>query len=227
MNKNIHSTYKLLCLRLYSHYIFTDLFITNQSLNRKVIKWPATLNRDVYLIKAILKKHDILNTTIKARTFYLLSIHSLYSKLIKTNLDQEDYGKLNYNIVLLIQVSILVRYSCHFVYMMTSGDLFIDLINVSIIWWCHNEIHSPFLIVIPSLNPNNLKGMEHVPNIFMSFDKYLKPNRKWSHIIILYTKPFRWPFWESWDSCFQDGVTHLSDNTEYKMFWYTCSRKPA
>ncbi len=26
---------------------------------------------------------------------------------------------------------------------------------------------------------------------------------------------------------FQDGVTHVSDNTEYKMFWYTFSRKPA
>ncbi len=25
-------------------------------------------------------------------------------------------------------------------------------------------------------------------------------------------------------SYFQDGVTHVSDNTEYKMFWYTCSR---
>ncbi len=25
---------------------------------------------------------------------------------------------------------------------------------------------------------------------------------------------------------FQDGVTHVSDNTEHKMFWYTCSRKP-
>ncbi len=26
---------------------------------------------------------------------------------------------------------------------------------------------------------------------------------------------------------FQDGVTHVSDNTEYRMFWYTCNRKPA
>ncbi len=24
---------------------------------------------------------------------------------------------------------------------------------------------------------------------------------------ILYTKLFRWPFWERWDSFFQDGVT--------------------
>ncbi len=32
------------------------------------------------------------------------------------------------------------------------------------------------------------------------------------------------PYWESF---FKMGVTHVSDNTEYKMYWYTCSRKPA
>ncbi len=26
---------------------------------------------------------------------------------------------------------------------------------------------------------------------------------------------------------FQDGITHVSDNTEHKMFWYIYSRKPA
>ncbi len=44
---------------------------------------------------------------------------------------------------------------------------------------------------------------------------------------IVHKKPFRQPFWESWDSFFQDGATHGSDNTEYKMFWYRYSRKPA
>ncbi len=31
-------------------------------------------------------------------------------------------------------------------------------------------------------------------------------------------KAFRVAIWECWDSFFQDGVTHVSDNTEYKMF---------
>ncbi len=31
-------------------------------------------------------------------------------------------------------------------------------------------------------------------------------------------KPFRWQFWKSWKSLFQDGVTHISDNTEHKMY---------
>ncbi len=35
-------------------------------------------------------------------------------------------------------------------------------------------------------------------------------------------KPFSEPFWESF---FQDGVAHVSENTEYKMHLYTCMRK--
>ncbi len=89
-------------------------------------------------------------------------------------------------------------------------------------------------------------GLNHIQHIFkMSFYKMtfykiylktikeqkhsaildLKVNRKWSHIIILYTKPFTQSFWESWDSFFEEEVIIVSDNTEYKMFRYTCTRK--
>ncbi len=52
-------------------------------------------------------------------------------------------------------------------------------------------------------------------HIGFEFKQEMKP-----YYNIVHTKPFGWPFWESWDSLFQDGVTHVSDNTEYKMFWY-------
>ncbi len=89
-----------------------------------------------------------------------------------------------------------------------------DAIVMSLWWqlWCH-DIHGCNDSMVSNNDCNEVAMYMHDQTKCTFYQSI------WQLIII---KPFRRPFSESWESVFQD----VSDNPEYKMFWYTCSRNP-